>query len=378
MSLPVQYTAPPAQQTGSLRFAAFGDYGFNGQGERSVAALIATLDVDFIITTGDNSYGSASIDTNVGQHYHDYIGIYTGGFPPGAEINRFFPTLGNHDLSDGGGLAAYLNYFTLPGEGIPSSNTSGNERYYDFIQGPVHFFALNSNLDELDGITPDSPQGQWLQTQLAASTAPWKIVYFHHPPYSSGYHGNSAWMQWPFAAWGVTAVLSGHDHDYERLIVDDFPYFVTGAGGNSTYWFTDAVPGSITRYALDYGTLLVVADETSLQFEFWSIADGGTLIDSYTIINDLPTATPTATPTVTPLPTHTPTATATPSPTSAATPTIAIIISSPTPVPVQSGTATPLPTSGPPDWLLGVLGLVGLLLGAAVLVVLAILLRPRR
>ena len=68
-----------------------------------------------------------------------------------------------------------LVYFTLP----------GNERYYDFTWGPVHFFALDSDPNESDGITPDSVQGQWLQAQLAASTSPWNLVYTHFDSYTT-------------------------------------------------------------------------------------------------------------------------------------------------------------------------------------------------
>ena len=28
-------------------------------------------------------------------------------------------------------------------------------------------------------------------------------------------------MQWPYTAWGATAVLSGHQHSYERINRDD-------------------------------------------------------------------------------------------------------------------------------------------------------------
>jgi tartrate-resistant acid phosphatase type 5 len=45
-------------------------------------------------------------------------------------------------------------------------------------------------------------------------------------------------MQWPFAAWGATAVLAGHDHDYERLTVGGLPYFVNGLGGEGQVAFT--------------------------------------------------------------------------------------------------------------------------------------------
>ena len=44
--------------------------------------------------------------------------------------------------------------------------------------------------------------------------------------------------------------------------------------------------GSQVRYSADYGTMVVEASNTAITFEFWSIAGGGSLIDSYTI--DLP------------------------------------------------------------------------------------------
>ncbi len=284
----------------AIRFAAFGDYGWAGPNEQAVADLVDGFSPDFIVTTGDNSYGSADIDINIGQYYGDYIGDYQGTYGPGSSENRFFPAIGNHDYTDGGGLNAYLGYFTLPGAGIPGSGSSGSERYYDFVRGPVHFFVIDSDPSGIgsppapgDGRAPDSPQGVWLQTQLAASTAPWKIVIMHHPPYSSGsVHGSEVAMQWPYEQWGATAVLAGHDHVYERILRDDnadgvvFPYFTTGAGGRSLYAFTTPVPGSQVRYSDDYGSLIIDADASSITFEFHSINPShgtGGLIDTYTV-----------------------------------------------------------------------------------------------
>ena len=268
-----------------VRFAAFGDYG-GGSGMPDVAALIAAMNVDFIVTTGDNGYSSSnSIDDQIGSSYSDYIGDYTGSFGSGSDINSFFPALGNHDF-DELGLNVYLDYFTLP----------GNERYYDYQMGPIHFFVLDSDDQEPDGRTSTSIQGQWLQAELAKSDSAINIVYFHHAAYSSAYHGSNTDMQWPFEEWGATAVLTGHDHTYERIVLDenndgtDLPYFVTGLGGSSIYDFDQPVDGSEVRYNDDYGTMLIQASDTTMTFEFWSIANGGTLIDSYTI--DLPGANP--------------------------------------------------------------------------------------
>lgn len=258
------------------QFAVIGDFGDDDNpAELAVANLVKSWDPAFIITTGDNNYASGkaeTIDANIGKYYQEFIGNYQGSYGPGSLTNRFFPSLGNHDWHTPG-AQPYLDYFTLP----------GNERYYDFVAGPIHFFALDADDSEPDGWTRDSVQAQWLKAGLEASAAPFQVVYFHQPPFSSGEHGNTAPMQWPFELWGADAVFTGHDHDYERLVIDDFPYFVSGAGGRSLRPFQTVVPGSEVRYADDYGAMLVTFSESELVAEFYSIAGGGTLIDHYTI-----------------------------------------------------------------------------------------------
>jgi hypothetical protein len=243
-----------------VRFAVIGDYGSGNQNEADVANLVKSWNPDLIITTGDNNYpdGAANtIDGNVGQFYHEYIAPYQGSFGEGAQENRFFPSLGNHDWNTAQ-AQPHLEYFTLP----------GNERYYDFTWGPVHFFAIDSDSREPDGVGRSSEQALWLQTRLEGSPSPWKIVYFHHAAYSSGLHGNVNWMQWPFAEWGADAVLSGHDHTYERISRDGITYFVNGLGGMSQYLFIGAVDGSQMRYNQDYGAMLVEVSESSIRFQF--------------------------------------------------------------------------------------------------------------
>lgn len=262
-----------------IRFAVIGDYGSGYQAEADVATLVRSWNPDFIITLGDNNYpdGAAStIDQNIGQFYHEFIYPYTGAYGAGATTNRFFPSLGNHDwrsltCTDNNCSGPYFDYFTLP----------GNERYYEFIWGPVHFFAIDSDIDEPDGTSETSTQAGWLQSALAASTTPWQLVYMHHPPFSSASHGSTIRMQWPYQAWGADVVIAGHDHTYERIIVDGLPYFVNGLGGKSRYVFGVPVAGSQVRYNEDYGAMLVEATEDSMTFQF--ISRAGSLIDTYTI-----------------------------------------------------------------------------------------------
>jgi len=260
-------------QTVPVRFAVIGDFGSAGQAAQDVANLVKSWKPDFIITVGDNNYpeGAAStIDPNIGQYYHEFIYPYKGRYGAGATVNRFFPSLGNHDWGTAG-ARPYLDYFALP----------GNERYYDFAWGPVHFFAIDSDGHEPDGTTSTSRQGVWLQSRLPAAAERWKLVYFHHPPYSSGEHGSSTGMRWPFQQWGASAVLTGHDHLYERVLVGGFPYFVVGSGGKSLYGFKSPVAGSQVRFNSDYGAMLVTASEEKITFEYYTRT--GVLKDTYSL-----------------------------------------------------------------------------------------------
>ncbi|HKP96872.1 MAG TPA: metallophosphoesterase [Fibrobacteria bacterium] len=255
----------------SARFAAIGDFGDNSTEEKDVAALVKSWNPDFIVALGDNNYGgSGDFDVNIGKYYHDYIGPYHGSYGSGASTNKFWACLGNHDWD--AGVSSYTNYFAYP----------GNERYYDVVVGPVHLFSISSDKRESGGTSSSSTQAAWLKGKLAASTSPWKIVFFHHSPYSSGtQHGSSSWMQWPFKDWGANIVLSGHEHNYERFLVNDFPYIVNGLGGKSTYSFGSSISGSKYRYNGDYGAQLIDATDRSITFKFYTRS--GALKDTYTM-----------------------------------------------------------------------------------------------
>ena len=266
----------------SVSFAVIGDYGLAGQAELDVANRVKAWNPDFIVSLGDNNYalGAAdTIDANIGQYYHDYIHPYVGTYGAGSTSNRFFPTLGNHDWV-AADAQPYLDYFSLP----------GNERYYDFVQGPVHFFILDSDAHEPDGISQTSVQAVWLQNALSASSSPWNIVLLHHAPFSSGPHGSNTELQWPFEAWGADAVLAGHDHTYERIMRGNTPYFVNGLGGHSIYDFGSPVTGSMLRYNSDYGAMLVDATSTGINFQF--ITRTGVVVDQYALTKNVSPITP--------------------------------------------------------------------------------------
>ena len=170
-------------------------------------------------------------------------------------------------------------------------------------RGNVAWFVLDTNSNENDlnfttqnTNTSNSPEATWLKDALATSTAQWKIVVSFNPVYSSGNStnppgpGSSPWMQWPFKEWGATAVISGHEHDYERLNVGGLPYFVDGLGGEDIQGFGAAVAGSQVRFGAgspyngvqpDFGALKVDATAAALTFQF--VTRTGLVVDTYSI-----------------------------------------------------------------------------------------------
>ena len=250
----------------ALDFAVIGRYGADSTNQANVAAMVKSWDPDFIVTIGDNNYPSgeaATIDANIGKYYGEYIGDYQGIYGTGSEVNRFFPALGNHDGYGPAGIQPYLDYFTLPGADI-QGNTSGNERYYNFVQGNTEFFVIN-NVPQLepDGVSASSVQGLWLRNALAESTSAWQFVVAHKRPWS-----DPIW-DWPFAAWGADAVFS-ESGGFERHLFDGIPYFGNGAGGKS--------PPS-----RGHGAQRVIVENNSATFLFYEASDPLAPIDSYTI-----------------------------------------------------------------------------------------------
>ena len=130
-----------------VTFAAIGDYGYGNNDEYNVSVIVKSANPDFIITMGDNNYEDGegrTLNKNIGDFYCDYIFNFDAqphhicnGLAFEDKVNRFFPTIGNHDVNKQHGVVPYLNYFSLP----------GNERFYDFIWGPVHFYAIDSTKD---------------------------------------------------------------------------------------------------------------------------------------------------------------------------------------------------------------------------------------
>ena len=262
------------------RFAIIADM-VDNTGLANVASMVKGWNPAHILTAGDNdNLNHTDYESTVGQHFHQYMAPYLGDWGAGSTTgNRFWPAMGNHDWESSRGSADYTDYFTLP----------NNERYYNVkLDANTEFFMLDSDTREPHGTSSTSTQANWIRDRMLASTAKWKIVIGHHPPYSSGSSSDNTWMRWPFKDWGATAVVFGHHHLYERLSVNGLPYFINGPAGGNIGSFGTTDPNSVVRYNGDFGAMQVDTSDTSIVFRFFRRT--GALIDSLTI--NAPVSTP--------------------------------------------------------------------------------------
>jgi hypothetical protein len=196
----------------SLKFAAIGDNGTGDKPQYDVAAQMSawhrTFPFEMVIMLGDNIYG--------GQQPQDFVDKFETPYKPLLDAGvKFYAALGNHDNQ--------TNRFYKPW------NMNG-ERYYAYAKKNVKFFVLDSDY-------MDPKQLQWIDNELKSARDDWKIVYFHHPLYSSGgRHGSEVDLRVTleplFVKYGVNVVYSGHDHIYERIKPQKgIYYFVSGSGG---------------------------------------------------------------------------------------------------------------------------------------------------
>ena len=273
----------------SVTYAIIGDYGQDSPKEEEVAQMVKGWNPAFIVTVGDNNYplGSAgTIIDNVGKHYGDFIynpdapaDRICNGKAAQEQKNRFFPAPGNHDNYSVPALKPYLDYFTLPGD----------ERNYDFVWGPIHFFSLNTGKTG----NVDTSVKDWLKNGLQQATEPFKIVFFHHPPYSPWPHGSASDMQLPYANWGADAILAGHEHFYTRIneIANNKPtYIIIGNSGNENLYNCSANPLDPNRFTISqcdnshFGAIKVVATKTKMTFLYFTVDDLNTPKDVFEII----------------------------------------------------------------------------------------------
>ena len=258
---PAEAPLPLPNQEGSFKFAVLGDFGTGAKGQYQLAEQMATLykrfKYELVVTVGDNLYGS--------QRPQDFNKKFEIPYKPLLDAGvKFYASLGNHDARE----QRYYKQFNMDGK-----------LYYTFKpKSNVRFFALDSTY-------PEPEQIKWLDKELAASNEDWKIVFFHHPLYSSGdRHGSDLRLREAveplLVKYNVSVALTGHDHFYERVKPQmGITYFVVGSGGQLRVGNIDRNSG-LTAKGFDTDLAFMAAEIVGDQMYFAAISRVGQTVDS--------------------------------------------------------------------------------------------------
>jgi calcineurin-like phosphoesterase family protein len=265
--------APPTplpNKDGSLKFAVLGDFGTGDKEQyllgEQMAKVREQFPFEFVVTVGDNIYGGESARDFQRKFELPYKLLLD------AKV-KFYASLGNHDSRQQVRYAPF--------------NMDG-QTYYTF-KAPhedVRFFALES-----DYLNPT--QLAWLEKELESSTEDWKIPYFHHPLYSSAdRHGSDTSrrkvLEPLFIKYGVSVVLAGHDHVYERTKPQNgIVHFVVGSGGQLRRGnLEDRSP--IMAAGNDTIQVFMAAEISDDEMTFNAISRTGEVVDSGVIVRRKP------------------------------------------------------------------------------------------
>jgi len=145
-----------------------------------------------------------------------------------------YPAMGNHDNTE-----LFKELFDLPQNGPDGKE----EAFYSFDYGDVHFTVLDSNAMG----AADPADVAWLKEDLAGTEKTYRIVMFHHPPYTAADipkdETRAQTIREVFVPileeYNVGLVLSGHQHVYMRthpirngeIREDGIVYLVSASGG---------------------------------------------------------------------------------------------------------------------------------------------------
>jgi hypothetical protein len=244
----------------SFRFAVIGDSGTGGRAEYEVAARLAEFRKQFkfnvVVMLGDNIYGGQTPDDFRKKFETPYKPLLDDGV-------KFYASLGNHDN---------------PSQKSYKLFNMGGERYYTFKPHKgVQFFALDSNY-------MDRAQLEWLEKELADSKAEWKIVFCHHPLYSSGAkHGSDLELrkvlQPLFEKEHVALALAGHEHFYERIKPQSGIYYFI-EGGSAKLREGNVRPSEFAAASCDTDNSFLLMEIDGDELHFQAISRAGKTIDA--------------------------------------------------------------------------------------------------
>ncbi|EOY01292.1 hypothetical protein QUC31_013859 [Theobroma cacao] len=280
-----------AKPDGSLSFLVVGDWGRRGLYNQSEVALQMgiigeKLDVDFIISTGDNFYDNGLKGVDDPAFHESFTDIYTA---PSLQ-KQWYSVLGNHDYR--GNVEAQLSPILTKMDSrwlcLRSFILNAGPEMAEFFFVDTTPFVRRYFIDPEDhvydwkGVLPRKNYLKnllmELDSALRESKAKWKIVVGHHTIKSAGHHGNThelAKHLLPIVqAYDVDFYINGHDHCLEHISSTESPIQFLTSGGGSKAWRGDVNwwnPQEMKFYHDGQGFMSVQMTRTEVDATFYDV-----------------------------------------------------------------------------------------------------------
>jgi hypothetical protein len=240
---------------------------------RATAALLTGAEA--VLPLGDLQYEDGTLD--------QFTVSYDPSWGPFAPTT--YPAVGNHEYHVVG-AQGYFDYWASKGR--PTGGVGAG--FYSYDIGAWHLIALNSNCGSVRCIE-GNVQNDFLEQDLAHTTKPCILAYWHHPLFNSG---STDVLAGPKAFWddlypaGADIVLNGHMHNYQRFGKQDpagqatsngVREFIVGTGGRSHGGTLNAsYPNFQFGSTASFGVLKLQLGADSYSWEYVTI--DGTVLDA--------------------------------------------------------------------------------------------------
>ena len=278
-----EYTFTTQKLDGKVKFFILGD--IQTEDLTQVKAIVEQLNqegFDFGIQTGD-----AVDDATSYEYWMNIVDLLGADALGNTDIIH---VLGNHEFAGDATAGRSSLIYNLP--------VSGYGGHYSVVYDSVYIAVINytSNRSEL------SIALEWLKEDAKKSTAAWKILVMHQPPYYTNTSGgnNEIHDMVPKAVEeaGIDFVFSGHDHSYARTLpmtngkVDmenGVVYFIVGSTGEKSYSVTNNPDFNFARVISDYNSiyLSISADYNQIDIRCMERGQFGEELDSYTKVKNM-------------------------------------------------------------------------------------------
>ncbi len=283
---------------GPARITVIGDTGAGTAGQWSIARALAREPADLVLHAGDVVYPAFTdrlADLRLLSVYREQMAR-----------KPFVLSWGNHDLFQG--TSPMRSVMRTPPTDTPPEVHAAEETtpqsYYSLDVGEAHIAVLFQPAMSQYTLRTQSAQYRWLESDLAASTKPWKILIAHHPIQTSGGHrftdynanGIPDWIELSevllplIRRHGVQLYLSGHDHIYERFLPQDGLHSLITGGGGAPLYGLRAYDFLSSQMHVRHHFIRLTIDRHQAQVQ--AVDSQGQVFDSFDLQKVPPTASP--------------------------------------------------------------------------------------